>query len=127
VAEGLRNTSFSWMMFGCSKRLSMHTSRRTRLVFSALLSTSGMRFRATCRDSSCYWPLQRLPMDTPKRPYLLLGGVIYCQAHAREAAEAQHAHQRVARANLRGHKILCDGTGHDAADSPNVPPRTFHV
>lgn len=50
-------------------------------------------------------------MDTQKRPYLLLRGVIYCQAHAREAAEAQHAHQRVARANLRGHKILCDGTG----------------
>lgn len=34
-------------MWGCSRRLRMHTSRSTRFAFSALFSTSGMRFNAT--------------------------------------------------------------------------------
>lgn len=48
VEDGLRNTSLRLMICGCDKRRRMHTSRSTRLAFSALFNTSGMRFRATC-------------------------------------------------------------------------------
>lgn len=48
VDEGLRKTSLRLMMWGCDNRRRMHTSRSTRFAFSALFSTSGMRFSATC-------------------------------------------------------------------------------
>jgi hypothetical protein len=47
VELGLRNASLSRMMCGWDRRRRMHTSRSTRLAFSALFNTSGMRFSAT--------------------------------------------------------------------------------
>ena len=46
--EGWVKASRRLIRKGCLRRLRMQTSRSTRLACSGLLSTSGMRFRATC-------------------------------------------------------------------------------
>ncbi len=46
--EGRVKASLRLIRKGCLRRLRMQTSRSTRLACSGLLSTSGMRLRATC-------------------------------------------------------------------------------
>ena len=50
--EGWVKASRRLMRKGCLRRRRMQTSRSTRLACSGLLSTSGMRFRATCSTAT---------------------------------------------------------------------------
>jgi hypothetical protein len=71
----------------------------------------------------------QLPIEDQLPPHLPLGGVIHCQAHAREAAEAQHAHQRVAGSNLRGrsHVTEQEGKMHAGCALPHLPCLTIDI
>lgn len=62
--DGVVKASRRLIRKGCRSLLKMHTSRSTRLAWSGLLSTSGMRFRATCKNSVYSHCLQGLKKTT---------------------------------------------------------------